>query len=1219
VALTWPRVPFVEVGDRVTSSQWNNLAESGNQRLISGLADGSWRISNSAASLFRAVRNPDASFNLFPPQLEQFEVYQNVEPGELSWPVAGPGEPEGANLANPINAYVFGSEAFDLHSEELRLFNNVPLSLPSGAAATPAQIWELAKYQRGAIDPDSGLFTAGAFAVAQEHFQIAYSLNSVHGNNFGGFMPAPENGGACLDPEFIKYEIIFTNLLTGTVRTFFTCPDEPLDIARISPTPHAYWVILNNGTIEVFLKKEWLFGPFTGGAWVTRTPSGNMQRVLNWFASEFRGTPEQRATQKSWLAHAFDVHRFKTTQYHLAPQRGSVTPEDGGPHYVKFRKRGEVLHAKGSIIPTLVTSGGVTAAGAESHTYEEGFVLASAFIETFQMLGPATLQFWDGETVIEEFTLTPDSSGALAEIVTFENVISPKPLTVRWGSAAQFQTASGFVQVEVTELLEYKPEIHDLALVLRLSAGRTSLAGGLDGSGATEENSKAIGDSYFANGCILNAHGSEGIAGSLSGEVNSNSVYEAARLMSKFVHIIPRHNFIGLEVQGGKSICYFKRYAVGHSAIDLFDGIAPNKNPILSGEILPERRYIVRSGTVGYGGINYITGNVFTGVSGSKEFDNSGTVYEYDGIRHTAEPQGETNEWLMGHQLKVYHQSESSLWKPESYSDYFFLSERCHFYAPSRPDDLRHQFDYGALESLNPEAPTGWRYAHNTNAISCGDPGDPGYADCVARRLDRYKSCRIYEPDPEIESVTVQIEAGQEVVKVVFKTRFHHHSTAPASFSRDVSTWNTTDLRNESYRTMENGLREYLVWAHLGLHCVKGGPSDTGQQGNAAVNSSVWGLPDDPNGACFPHFYFVKLIPKVYEDGNDRQDPHDTPLWHTNWKQLDLYMAAMCEGYVDGLTSSELGCLVGTNALFDYRIESLCFEAFGGQWFSTIPTEPTSRIAESDTRPDLPQGFGPVQNTILSSELYNQRAAALNLMNRVRVMLPTKFQIREWTGSATKEIVPDWPSGPAEECLPTGQITASYWSGAPVNPTAGTPGAWTDAVSYLAQCGAAVDLTTCGNGGSGPSFNLVSTRTDVEWRWQLIDPDALEAVPEAWRDMIENNGRLLATVTTTNRVTPIERVTVIGDATACDGTAGYWADGAPPWIKFGEKYVTDITECVVLSNSGKTQAPALLSSGFGFARTPAEVNCNSSISSEVIVTPVLGDDTAFIEVPLYDL
>src|ERR1051326_2834674 len=82
--------------------------------------------------------NPSDGGFLFPSQAEFFDIYQHLDPevdGQATWPETGPGEPEGANLANPMMAFVFGNP--DLSQEDVRLSDRINLLPPTAPDGTP--------------------------------------------------------------------------------------------------------------------------------------------------------------------------------------------------------------------------------------------------------------------------------------------------------------------------------------------------------------------------------------------------------------------------------------------------------------------------------------------------------------------------------------------------------------------------------------------------------------------------------------------------------------------------------------------------------------------------------------------------------------------------------------------------------------------------------------------------------------------------------------------------------------------------------------------------------------------------------------------------------------------------------------------------------------------------------------------------------------------------
>src|ERR1044072_2763970 len=152
MALSFTKALPVEEGFRPTSTQLKTLARAFNDRFRT-FSFCSWRQIWFHFNLFRQMRNPSADGFTFPSQGEYWFIYQHLDPEHhegTTWPVAGPGEPEGANLANPMNQFVFGVDPA-LDAEDVRL----NFGLPFLVTPTPTleQVWELGKAQRGAYDP----------------------------------------------------------------------------------------------------------------------------------------------------------------------------------------------------------------------------------------------------------------------------------------------------------------------------------------------------------------------------------------------------------------------------------------------------------------------------------------------------------------------------------------------------------------------------------------------------------------------------------------------------------------------------------------------------------------------------------------------------------------------------------------------------------------------------------------------------------------------------------------------------------------------------------------------------------------------------------------------------------------------------------------------------------------------------------------------------------
>jgi len=94
-------------------------------------------------------------------------------------------------------------------------------------------------------------------------------------------------------------------------------------------------------------------------------------------------------------------------------------------------------------------------------------------------------------------------------------------------------------------------------------------------------------------------------------------------------------------------------------------------------------------------------------------------------------------------------------------------------------------------------------------------------------------------------------------------------------------------INTEPYRTDENAVIEYLMHINLGrggYNCDRNMIGDYG-----ALSNVREGVGYRPWGACFPRFYFLKLIPLVGQDSLLDVEPY---------AQMDFYMRAMCGQFV---------------------------------------------------------------------------------------------------------------------------------------------------------------------------------------------------------------------------------------------------------------------------------------------------------------------------------
>ncbi len=1120
MAVAFTTAPTVAVDAVPTSAMYRAQRMAMNDRLRSGLAE-TWRIIFYFYGFWRNLRNPVIFEDVItsqPPDAEALEVYANLDPADASFPIAAPGTDEGINVVNPIGAFVFGAAALDLDSEDARLAD-----IPVPAAGSPSSFWHIRKLQSGGYDPVTHNLGAPALEIAVKHSYIRYRTTGVFGNSYGGYVPSPKLATQpYCDPADeenspLDYELKFTALKAGLPDYVWSSCDTSVYYGT------TFYYIIHAGTPIILLKKNYLEGPYSDAGMLHKMSGDQLQRILiNSFIRDFRGSEDQLASdlEKSsvkcrWkeMPHAFDFQKFFTQQYLLAPNRAATTGDVLTPLYPK------VVFSDNAPSGTV----GTFEAGGASHSYTTGFVLTGALVTASGLVAGTVIEIRDGSTLLKRVSVGDNHD----QVIQFPDAPTPASLSVVLTSDL-IMAAGGNVSVEFTELLAYKPEISDAYLLLRL-AGANHPDAPLEGSGTKFSSSKQIGNTYFNYGVIAgpgsgvtDSYGSPISGGNPA--INGNPGYDAARRNSRCIRIIPRHQLKGYAIdEEGRSVCYFNRYALGldtNTPLDSFEGIAPSRVATL-GTVKPGYVYIVRAGEIKYGPAGsettYTAGDKFTAVYGQGNFDSISDpiarVYEYEGIRNVAPPRGFTNEWLFEPQFKAAKDNYTSPFKPDGLngSDILALSERCvfgaDFYEVSRlvNRDLNLQFNYGAQAgttsvSFHPELPTSYRYANGINFYYAN--GDPRYFSDPDKLVAFYKSCRIYEPNAEIISCTVETMGDadgdgtnevDEVVKCVFKKRFHHHPNAPGVILRDRATWDLDALRDEQtpgtggWRSNENGIRAYLV-AQDGSPCPGQVIGDFAARNGIAMQNNY-----HLDGTCYPHFLWTQLIPLPHEDGNATTEDTDSVILNEHEAQLELYIRATCEGFVDAKTTSEINCgLDETGAprnpygsrrpgcIYDFTYPNLCLQANDNRWLPLFPTT---------VRTDNLEGFGGAPNILIYAQSFNEKSRCLNLMTKVRISLPSKLEIQTCSFADTL------PS--STELVPILSGCAAHGRNGVWNAT--TPSAacsaWSESPSFQAQSRQTYDQ---------PSGNIVSERDVVSYRFQFVDGGAINAIPEEWRDMIEN-------------------------------------------------------------------------------------------------------------------
>lgn len=741
-------------------------------------------------------------------------------------------------------------------------------------------------------------------------------------------------------------------------------------------------------------------------------------------------------------------------------------------------------------------------------------------------------------------------------------------------------------------------------------------------------------------GCILNQHGTDALITPLA-HINEHPVYEAARRWSQFVRIIPRRQLVGYAVENGRSVLWFRRYALGTGGRPSRVVIAPGAFGIKQGY-----EYLVGgTGEIAYASTAFVPGDHFIGQVGETDFYvNSGApvVWEVqtglldqpggadmwagivEQVCHTAPRGGFTNEWLIGVQFKPYHTSPSSLWKSSVIADYFPLNDPAGFYAPEIVNDaqLLWHFAYGQGVdgryggTLVAEMPTGYRYCPvdvywSQDYLNQNLTGDP---DDWAKFL---KSRRIYEPDIEVDSCEAVTEGAMELVKVTMTSRFHSTygevDGAPAVFARDVSTWDLDAIQGEPFASVENGITRYLAHQATGRNFLP-------LIGDNAWNSKVQDLPDNPFGSYYPTFYAVKLLPEPYADDNDTQDPHDTPLWQDVLAMASTYLRVMSERCVDHDQSiaqllkyiTDTGLLPDSWGVHDYREAELYRQAFDGSWIGLMPSEATTETGGAETRQDAPHGHSPPPATAINAEVFNRLSKAVNLLTKFRLMVPYQIRAENWFYYGRRQSA--WP----DTASFSGTLRA--WEDAVDAPRAATLSSGPTSLGVVtdAVAGAECLLTVVEDGG----YVLVEASSQP-FRWWVEIADGIEAAfppnVQALLNLENVNVLVQRHVTRSN-----ERRSVVAaaeDGEVMNGSAGWWF-GDDGYYVWGAGLVADDSKTVALERPGTVAPPALPASDMAIGRDPSMTNGEFErvgVAQSGLTLSFITGQTLVLEVPLTDL
>jgi hypothetical protein len=352
--LTYTKAPQVNIGDKILSHQYNALAKAFNDRINGGAADVAYRIWWYAHSLVRGIRLPMDEYN-WPATDEWWKVFGPLNPlgsEQYMWPAeAGPGEPGGANVSNPLAGFVFGQETSKLLSEADRIYINklddnvIPTNEYTGDFL---KVWNHAKDQRGYINSKPSFQTnAPIYQMSRYLGNVQYSQLSPFLKSYSTFRPTPYSNKnvKCTKTNRLKYSYKFMPLVPGKpILEAGTCQGENGHIQYIHYSENAYILYFSGASpfndpysippkpaaIVSLLYSDYLETGSTGGGVFTKVKSEHFDQIVNNYICDARGT------ETELIANSFDIRRtgfnfekFFTTQFRLSPAVGTYKKVNG--------------------------------------------------------------------------------------------------------------------------------------------------------------------------------------------------------------------------------------------------------------------------------------------------------------------------------------------------------------------------------------------------------------------------------------------------------------------------------------------------------------------------------------------------------------------------------------------------------------------------------------------------------------------------------------------------------------------------------------------------------------------------------------------------------------------------------------------------------------------------------------------------------------------------
>ena len=611
-----------------THSQHNSLAEAFNTRILSGLGDCAWRIFYYAYSTFRGLRNPDGE--AYPAQDEWFKFYAHIEPkimwGKFGWPETPAGEAQGANVANPFMAWIFGNNSrvkkanglsddtkdriHGYWSEPVRLSNleaSISFDMPTRVSGHPSlnRVWQDSEIQRGccAFYPNYNYLQAGSSDLSTK-------------------------------PEL---QLLSTGICAAA-RKHLNYVMETASMGRYASS----YVPDTNGQGGIFRKKS--------------AVKDQIQQAMFYYLSFFRGTEDQRAkhdkVKNNVRSQGFNFETFFSRQFLLAPnyakvkyelnQSGNRKTDTLGNYSIKYDSLGypelfpearsfswstsltatnSLNYRVAPIVDANFTSGGLQEFDTDPNdsdfsnqkTGKNRFCLSAIFIQTSDISSDTVN---DAGSLLDGLFVDVYVNGKPYDSVRINNSTDKYIVSRRTNAAnasiteqnnryqiyqfnrihyfqypvkgkVSFKVRSSFekinfgkkisdgtysldkftIFIKLAHVFDMKPTVSDAYVMMRVATteGQGFDAGQVDPIGHFNgDNCKAVFNNYYKYGVAYLLRSQSTIYPNDS-YISANPIYESARkFITSNVRMADRVSLVDYEVDAqGRSVLYFNRYAYG--------------------------------------------------------------------------------------------------------------------------------------------------------------------------------------------------------------------------------------------------------------------------------------------------------------------------------------------------------------------------------------------------------------------------------------------------------------------------------------------------------------------------------------------------------------------------------------------------------------------------------------------------------------------------------